>query len=86
MCARQRTSNQDAAAGGVGELVRIVKRLRKRWPRARIVVRADSGFCREELLAWCEAQAVDYVLGLARNQRLRAEIDAVVVLPAAFQL
>jgi len=76
LCARQRTSNQDAAAGSVAELARIVKRLRRRWPRKRIVVRADSGFCREELMSWCEAHEVDYVLGLARNERLRAEIAA----------
>lgn len=75
LCARQRTSNQDAAAGSVAELDRIVKRLRRRWPKTRIVVRADSGFCREELMAWCEANEVDYVLGLARNARLLAEIS-----------
>jgi len=75
LCARQRTSNQDAAAGSVAELDRIVKRLRRRWPKTRIVVRADSGFCREELMAWCEANEVDYVLGLARNARLVAEIS-----------
>ena len=74
LCARQRTSNQDAAAGSVAELERIVERLRRRWPKTRILVRADSGFCREELMAWCEANKVDYVLGLARNERLLAEI------------
>ena len=74
LCARQRTSNQDAAAGSVGELARIVKRLRRRWPKTRIVVRADSGFCREELMSWCESNKVEYVLGLARNERLHAEI------------
>jgi len=74
LCARQRTSNQDAAAGSVAELERIVERLRRRWPKTHIVVRADSGFCREELMAWCEANEVHYVLGLARNERLRAEI------------
>jgi hypothetical protein len=75
LCARQRTSNQDAAAGSVAELERIVERLRRRWPKTHIVVRADSGFCREELMAWCEANEVHYVLGLARNERLRAEIS-----------
>jgi len=74
LCARQRTSNQDAAAGSVAELERIVKRLRRRWPKTWIVVRADSGFCREELMEWCEANKVDYVLGLARNERLLTEI------------
>jgi hypothetical protein len=74
LCARQRTANQDAAAGSLQEVERIVKRLRAHWPAVRIVVRADSGFCRDELMSWCEANAVDYVLGLARNERLRAQI------------
>lgn len=70
LCARVRTSNQDASAGCVEEVKRIVQQIRERWPRVKIVLRADSGFCREELMAWCEKQKVDYVLGLARNQRL----------------
>jgi hypothetical protein len=72
LCARLRPANQDAAAGAVEEVSRIVKQLRQRWPEVKIVVRADSGFCREELMAWCEAEEnkVDYVVGLARNQRL----------------
>ncbi len=68
--ARLRPANQDAAAGSVEEVSRIVGPLRQRWPKARIVLRADSGFCREELMAWCEQNHVDYVFGLARNQRL----------------
>jgi len=71
LCARLRPANQDAAAGSVEEVSRIVTQLRERWPEARIVLRADSGFCREELMAWCEAHRVDYVFGLARNQHLR---------------
>jgi hypothetical protein len=70
VCARLRPANQDAAAGSVEEVKRIVAQLRQHWPEVKIVLRADSGFCREELMAWCEANAVDYVLGLARNQRL----------------
>ena len=70
LCARVRTSNQDASAGCVEEVKRIVQQIRARWPRVKIVLRADSGFCREELMAWCEKHKVDYVLGLARNQRL----------------
>lgn len=70
LCARVRTSNQDASAGCVKEVERIVQQIRARWPRVKIVLRADSGFCREELMAWCEKHKVDYVLGLARNQRL----------------
>jgi hypothetical protein len=70
LCARLRAANQDAAAGSVKELEPIVKQLRERWPEVRIVLRADGGFCREELMVWCEANRVDYVLGLARNKRL----------------
>ena len=75
LCARQREANQDAAAGSLEEVKRIVKQIRQAWPRVRILLRADSGFCRDELMAWCEKNKVDYVFGLARNERLRAEID-----------
>ena len=68
--ARLRRSNIDASAGSVEELAPIVERIRARWPKTRIVIRADSGFCREEILAWCESHGVDYVIGLARNERL----------------
>jgi hypothetical protein len=70
LCARLRTSNQDASAGCLAEVKRIVQQIRARWPRVKIVLRADSGFCREELMAWCEKHKVDYVFGLARNRRL----------------
>ncbi len=72
--ARLRSSNIDASAGSVEELRRIVTQIRSAWPEVRIVVRGDSGFCREELMAWCEAEGVDYLLGLAKNERLKAEI------------
>ena len=71
LCARLRPADQDGAAGAVAEVERIVKQVRQRWPRTQIIVRADSGFCREELMRWCEDNQVDYVLGLARNERLR---------------
>ena len=71
LCARLRPANQDAAAGSVQEVRRIVVQLRQRWPEVKIVLRADSGFCREALMAWCENNHVDYLFGLARNQRLR---------------
>src|SRR6266853_2769143 len=74
LCARLRPSNQDASAGSLPEVQRIVAQIRARWPQVRIVLRADSGFCREELLAWCETHGVHYVLGLARNPRLRRKI------------
>jgi hypothetical protein len=76
LCARLRPANQDAAAGSVDEVTRIAAQLRQRWPEVRIVLRADSGFCREELMAWCKRNHVDYLFGLARNERLRKLIDA----------
>jgi hypothetical protein len=76
LCAKLRPANIDAAAGSVGELARIVRQLRDRWPKVRIVLRADSGFAREELMVWCERNAVDYLFGLARNVRLVRTIGA----------
>jgi hypothetical protein len=76
LCARLRPANQDAAAGSVEEVSRIVAQLRQRWPEVKIVLRADSGFCREVLMAWCEHNHVGYVFGLARNQRLAKIIGA----------
>ena len=70
LCARLRPANQDAAAGSVAEVARIVAQLRARWPQVKIILRADSGFCRQELMHWCEQNQVDFVFGLARNQRL----------------
>jgi hypothetical protein len=74
LCARQRASNQDASAGSREEVERIVQQIRQRWPKVRIILRADSGFCREELMGWCEQNGVDYVFGLARNARLQRKI------------
>jgi len=71
LCARLRPSNIDASAGSLEEVQRIVRQIRARWPKTRIILRADSGFCREELLTWCENSDVDYVFGFARNKRLR---------------
>ncbi len=76
LAAKLRRANIDGAAGAVEEVERIVDRIRQSWPRTRILLRADSGFCREALMAWCEANRVDYVLGLARNPRLAGEIQA----------
>ena len=75
LCARLRRANQDAAAGSVDELERIVGQIREVWPEVEIVVRADSGFARDELMSWCEAHAVDYIVGLARNARLEAALE-----------
>jgi len=74
LTARLRRSNIDASAGSVEEVARIVAQVRVRWPRVRVLLRADSGFAREALMAWCEANRVDYLFGLARNTRLEAEI------------
>ena len=71
LCARLRQSNSDAAAGSLTEIQRIVAQIRAAWPQVKIILRGDSGFCRNELMSWCEAKRVDYVFGLARNQRLR---------------
>jgi hypothetical protein len=71
LCARLRQSNSDAAAGALAEIRRIVEQIRAAWPEVKIILRGDSGFCRNELMSWCEANRVDYVFGLARNQRLR---------------
>jgi hypothetical protein len=74
LAAKLRPSNIDASAGAVEEIARIVQEIRARWPNVRILLRADSGFAREALMAWCGANRVDYVFGLARNARLVEEI------------
>jgi hypothetical protein len=74
LCARLRSSNIDASAGTVDELERIVRQIRERWPRVKVTIRADSGFAREPIMAWCELNGVDYVLGLAKNARLARAI------------
>lgn len=76
LCARLRQSNSDAGAGSLAEIQRIVAQIRAAWPEVKIVLRGDSGFCRNELMSWCEANGVDYVFGLARNQRLRRIIGS----------
>lgn len=86
LCARLRRSNIDAADGAVNELERIVGQIRTRWPGVSIIIRADAGFCRDELLTWCETHQVDYVTGLAKNDRLKNEIvEAMNQAEAAFQ-
>jgi hypothetical protein len=70
LCARLRTADRDASDGALAEVTRIVAQLRAAWPTVAITLRGDSSFCREPILAWCEANAVDYVIGLARNSRL----------------
>jgi hypothetical protein len=74
LVAKLRRSNIDASAGALQETERLVEQIRSRWPQVRIVLRADSGFAREELMSWCEQHTVDYVFGLARNERLQARL------------
>ena len=76
LAARLRRSDIDASAGAAEEVARIVGRIRERWPAVEIVLRANSGFAREGLMAWCEENGVDYVFGLGRNRRLVERIDA----------
>ena len=74
LVAKLRRANIDAAAGSVEEVARVVGQIRKSWPEVRILLRADSGFARDNLMAWCEANSVDFLFGLARNTRLVDEI------------
>jgi hypothetical protein len=74
LAAKLRPSNIDGSAGAVEEIARIVGQIRAQWPKTRILLRADSGFAREALMAWCEENRVDFVFGLARNARLVEEI------------
>src|SRR4051795_3565072 len=76
LAAKLRRSNIDASAGAEEEVARIVRQIRARWPRVKIVLRADSGFAREALMLWCERSRVDFVFGLARNARLETRIAA----------
>jgi Transposase DDE domain group 1 len=75
LVAKLRSAAMDAAAGAVEEVARIVAQIRRQWPRVRILLRADSGFAREDLMVWCEANGVDFLFGLAKNERLIAEIE-----------
>src|SRR5260370_15497428 len=71
LCARLRQANEDPASGVRQELERIVKKLKAAWPEVRIILRGDSGFCRDEIMSYCEGESqLDYVLGLAKNSRL----------------
>jgi len=76
LASKLRPANIDGSAGATEEVERIVGQIRGRWPHVRIVLRADSGFAREHLMAWCEAHGVEYLFGLARNRRLVGEIES----------
>jgi Transposase DDE domain group 1 len=75
LCARLRTADHGEAHGALEELVRIITQIRAAWPHVRILVRGDSGFCRDEIMTWCEAHDVDYLFGLAKNSRLLERIE-----------
>jgi len=83
LCARLRTASNDDAAGTIEEMARIVERIRSAWPATRIVVRGDSGFCREGIMAWCEDNDVDFILGVARNSRLEKDLGEELALAQA---
>src|ERR1041385_7488615 len=74
LLSKLRPANIDAVAGALDEVARVVARIRERWPRTRILLRADSGFARDDLMSWCEANGVDFLFGLAKNERLVAQI------------
>jgi hypothetical protein len=76
LCAKLRPADIDASAGSLKVLRRLVEQIRRRWPGVRIVVRGDSGFCREPMMRWCEENDVDYLLGLAKNKRLLRVLGA----------
>ena len=86
LAAKLRCANRDAADGAVEEMARIVAHIRRRWTHVRILLRGDSGFAREELMAWCEDNAVDYLFGLAQNERLVARITTELARAAAKSL
>jgi hypothetical protein len=75
LCARLRRADQDPASGVLAELTRIVEHIRLAWPKVRIVIRGDSGFCRDEIMKYCEDHQLDYVLGLAKNSRLKKALE-----------
>src|SRR6516165_1591782 len=76
LCARLRMSNIDVSADSVEELEPLVAHIRQRWPRVKIQLRGDAGFCREKLMAWCEREGIHYIFGLAQNARLKKQIEA----------
>ena len=76
LAAKLRRCNIDGSAGAVEAVARIVAQIRRRWPRVRLLLRGDCGFARESLMAWCEANRVDFLFGLARNDRLEKALTA----------
>ncbi len=83
LCARLRPASDDGAAGTIDELERIVQRIWTVWPTTRVVVRGDSGFCREGLMSWCEDNDVHFIIGIGKNNRLNQEIEEELALAKA---
>ncbi len=75
LTARLGPSNMDASKGSVEELAAVVARIRARWPHVPIWIRGDAGYCREDIMAWCEAQGLHYILGMALNNQLKGIVD-----------
>jgi len=75
LSAQLRSSSIDPAKEALTDLKRVVAQIRQRWPRVQILVRGDSGFCRDAIMDWCERKGIDYVLGLAKNARLLKDIE-----------
>jgi Transposase DDE domain group 1 len=75
LSAQLRSSSSDPAKGALSDMKRVVGQIRRRWPRVHILLRGDSGFCRDAIMDWCERQGIDYVFGIAKNSRLLAEIE-----------
>jgi len=75
LSAQLRSADIDPAKGALTDLKRVVAQIRRMWPRVHILVRGDSGFCRDAIMDWCERQGIDYVFGLAKNPRLLKEIE-----------
>src|SRR5262245_1236004 len=74
LSAQLRSAKVDPAKGALTDLKRVVAQIRKKWRRVPILVRGDSGFCRDAIMTWCEREGIDYVSGLAKNPRLIKEI------------
>ncbi len=75
LAAKLRSSDIDASAGTVDEISRIISLIRARWPEMKITIRGDSGFCREDIMSWCEQNNIEYIFGLAKNSRLLGAIE-----------
>ena len=74
LCAKLNTAEREGASGAKEELERIINQIKREWPEVRIIVRGDSGFCRDKIMNWCEENEVWFVIGLGKNSRLTERI------------